>query len=84
MTEVGKESSAALARTSSFDRLFWTMNWARSPTTFELGVTYRSEQLKAMSHHNYSCITQVGNRLDQEVYVCPLSCKELRPAHNNK
>jgi hypothetical protein len=39
MTEVGKEREPALAFTSSAVSLFCTMNCARSPTIFELGVT---------------------------------------------
>jgi len=43
MTELGKESSSARARTSASLSLFWTMNCARSPTTLEEGVTCREE-----------------------------------------
>lgn len=38
-TEVGKLSSSALRSTSSADRSFCTMKAARSPTTFDEGVT---------------------------------------------
>uniref|UniRef100_A0A147BG97 Uncharacterized protein n=1 Tax=Ixodes ricinus TaxID=34613 RepID=A0A147BG97_IXORI len=38
-TELGKLSSSALSKTSWLVSLFWTMNWARSPTTLDEGVT---------------------------------------------
>ncbi len=39
MTELGKDSSPALSSTSCRVSLFCTMNWARSPTTLDDGVT---------------------------------------------
>jgi hypothetical protein len=51
MTEVGKEREPARAFTSSAVSLFCTMNCARSPTIFELGVTCTTDvELVFMVH----------------------------------
>uniref|UniRef100_A0A1A9UHD4 Uncharacterized protein n=1 Tax=Glossina austeni TaxID=7395 RepID=A0A1A9UHD4_GLOAU len=39
-TDLGKDSSSAFSNTWSAVSLFWTMNWAKSPTTLEEGVTF--------------------------------------------
>lgn len=39
-TDCGKDNSSALSSTSALVRLFWTMNWARSPTILDDGVTW--------------------------------------------
>lgn len=48
-TDRGNDSSSALSSTSALVRLFCTMNWAKSPTIFEDGVTWerRLQQLWA-------------------------------------
>lgn len=42
-TDRGKESSSALSSTSAREREFCTINWARSPTILEEGVTWRNK-----------------------------------------
>lgn len=48
-TDWGKDSSSARSSTSALLKLFCTMNWARSPTIFEDGVTWETGA-RALSH----------------------------------
>lgn len=43
-TDRGKDNSSALSSTSALVRLFCTMNWAKSPTILEDGVTWEGER----------------------------------------
>lgn len=50
ITDTGKDNSSARSSTISLVSLFWTINWAISPTTLEEGVTYKLYHLSSNVH----------------------------------
>ena len=74
-TEEGKASSAALSWTDSLVKLFWTMNWARSPTTLELGVTLNNQTNKNVyilnfpyKHKKWKFILRLNGASNNKMY----------------
>lgn len=53
-TDWGKDSSSARSSTSALLRLFCTMNWARSPTILEDGVTWETRARESLVSHSLS------------------------------
>ena len=69
-TDRGKDSSSALSSTSALVRLFCTMNWAKSPTILEDGVTWERERQKRVNKRANVCRISISPQPEHETYEC--------------